>query len=674
MSGNETEKENSVLWLTTAMPCIRPTTSSDEKLDSAMNMEQDFPAAHSMDTTWFAVDRKGHVAVFDSGEQGWVPAWWVFPTMAVARHIKAHGERAQQEMYFLSDHVEHEVPVRLAEAAPATFVQNLQQGKHQHAYQQFYEQHTLDLEMMRKCAYGEHSVSKDLTCVDTLTAFMNWMESQRDQCIRNLLIVVRPGVTLTGEAVCSTDEFDIYRTDLVSLHEYVGLHDRCECLGCMPYRSHRDAFYTTFGLYGYSHGDSHGAYSRSYAPAEPLIVSALSEDLRNLMQMIQMNDLDFSESIEIIERPELLAMNTRVRECWRYDPLTNTIHPSEYSGEIRGQYLTLFPFLKKFAESRGLCIEPMEDYPAAHSGDVEWFATDAEGHVAYFNPWSSAPVPKDFDTRKLDLRKLSKATDSFPELSTIVSDELISAGIKSGNRLDLEGAFSLINACAGFDLFASNSIYGPRESVWHGVRVQDARRKHLGPVTVIVQTLDPVSEALSANQGALAPQSPGSPPYVVQFPDLTRNLAEIILRSGQCIACFSSASQESDQFLSGVFQYQDCDPEHGIRGPYFRTTAPTNPVKIDQVPDALRDLFSMVRFEHLTFLESPFLQPLEHFQCNGGWDAYVDVNGRTVSSAPGVVVEDLAKYQLEWNQEVASIEIRREERLRAMAEGWTDVK
>jgi len=33
----------------------------------------DFPAAHSMDTGWFAVDRDGHVAHFDSGEAGAVP-------------------------------------------------------------------------------------------------------------------------------------------------------------------------------------------------------------------------------------------------------------------------------------------------------------------------------------------------------------------------------------------------------------------------------------------------------------------------------------------------------------------------------------------------------------------------------------------------------------------------
>jgi hypothetical protein len=37
-------------------------------------MEADFPASHSMDTRWFAVDREGHVACFDSGEAGAVPS------------------------------------------------------------------------------------------------------------------------------------------------------------------------------------------------------------------------------------------------------------------------------------------------------------------------------------------------------------------------------------------------------------------------------------------------------------------------------------------------------------------------------------------------------------------------------------------------------------------------
>lgn len=38
-----------------------------------MTTRPDFPAAHSMDTTWFAVDKDGRVAAFQSGEAGAVP-------------------------------------------------------------------------------------------------------------------------------------------------------------------------------------------------------------------------------------------------------------------------------------------------------------------------------------------------------------------------------------------------------------------------------------------------------------------------------------------------------------------------------------------------------------------------------------------------------------------------
>jgi len=36
-------------------------------------MEDDFPAAHSMDTEWFAVDAKGHVGLFQTDETGMLP-------------------------------------------------------------------------------------------------------------------------------------------------------------------------------------------------------------------------------------------------------------------------------------------------------------------------------------------------------------------------------------------------------------------------------------------------------------------------------------------------------------------------------------------------------------------------------------------------------------------------
>jgi hypothetical protein len=36
-------------------------------------MGDDIPVAHSMDTRWFAIDEVGHVAIFETGENGHVP-------------------------------------------------------------------------------------------------------------------------------------------------------------------------------------------------------------------------------------------------------------------------------------------------------------------------------------------------------------------------------------------------------------------------------------------------------------------------------------------------------------------------------------------------------------------------------------------------------------------------
>lgn len=60
-------------------------------------MSEDFPAAHSADTTWFAIDADGHVAVFESGEAGCIPSEGVgeqgFPFEEEVRALPATGAR-----------------------------------------------------------------------------------------------------------------------------------------------------------------------------------------------------------------------------------------------------------------------------------------------------------------------------------------------------------------------------------------------------------------------------------------------------------------------------------------------------------------------------------------------------------------------------------------------------
>lgn len=54
---------------------------------------RDYPAAHSMDSTWFAVDEDGQVAVFDTGEGGPMPEGG-FP---VGGEAGGYGEHALEE-------------------------------------------------------------------------------------------------------------------------------------------------------------------------------------------------------------------------------------------------------------------------------------------------------------------------------------------------------------------------------------------------------------------------------------------------------------------------------------------------------------------------------------------------------------------------------------------------
>ena len=67
---------------------------------------EDFPAAHSMDTTWFAVDRRGQVALFWSSENGHVPSH--APNQGqVETHFARRAEDDPEDSWFDRDYATH---------------------------------------------------------------------------------------------------------------------------------------------------------------------------------------------------------------------------------------------------------------------------------------------------------------------------------------------------------------------------------------------------------------------------------------------------------------------------------------------------------------------------------------------------------------------------------------
>jgi len=78
-------------------------------------MDADFPAAHSMDTDWFAVDQAGYVALFDSRENGPLPPDADRQDLAISAYFpgfpleeaQEDSSRASEAMDDFLDHPEH---------------------------------------------------------------------------------------------------------------------------------------------------------------------------------------------------------------------------------------------------------------------------------------------------------------------------------------------------------------------------------------------------------------------------------------------------------------------------------------------------------------------------------------------------------------------------------------
>jgi hypothetical protein len=63
-----------------------------------MPMDADFPAAHSMDSSWYAVDQNGNVALFITGEGGAMPEHAYSPE--AAEFMEEIGDEEREELGF----------------------------------------------------------------------------------------------------------------------------------------------------------------------------------------------------------------------------------------------------------------------------------------------------------------------------------------------------------------------------------------------------------------------------------------------------------------------------------------------------------------------------------------------------------------------------------------------
>ena len=216
-------------------------------------MDADYPAAHSMDTAFFAIDRDGHVALFGTGEAGAVPV----------SAIAGQDMRSLENPLTLLPLVEviHDRQGRLTPGRPSAW------NEHHGQFSQHYP----------------------------IVMFLDSLDPVRDEIAAGRAVEVRAS---EGVAV-------LFR----QLSEAVAerLHSSGACRGCSWYFEARAEEGTNLdpaahGVFSYSHLTENwisGPYGRVRQPARPIHVDQLPPRVRDAIKAVCFDSLCFTDTPHI---------------------------------------------------------------------------------------------------------------------------------------------------------------------------------------------------------------------------------------------------------------------------------------------------------------------------------------------------------------------------------------
>lgn len=231
-------------------------------------MATDFPAAHSMDTEWFAVDADGHVGCFYSGESGAVP-----------EACCGDGPDPQNRRAF------HELERMLHAALPACSV-------------------VLDLEGFKEPSLRAKTSHYADRHADFEPASILFFLGSRDdvppEAPANLQRVLFPATT--GTAVYFHHPEPVSSSG-VPASFLRNLHVRGQCLGCF----HGDALWrlplARHGIFMYEHlcdADLHsGPYGRQIVPDRPILLAELPPDVQEQIGRFRLDHGCFARTLHV---------------------------------------------------------------------------------------------------------------------------------------------------------------------------------------------------------------------------------------------------------------------------------------------------------------------------------------------------------------------------------------
>ena len=249
----------------------------------------DYPAAHSMDTTWFAVDQNGHIGHFNTLHNGHYPT---DACVSVTAQDSLLLSSARQDAIYPPEGRDHDLELdefllkQIFLAAPNIAADNLAGwvGARHIAEPGSGLFRTL-LAYVDESGAGPfyHSILMQLGNIgDDLSALC-----QSDMILRN------------------TDDGCVLWADTMSLRQFVDLHRGKKCVRCVePARSRdaNDAVSAALGLYYFEPVEDelpNCPYEKLRSPTRPLSINDLPPDLGGVLSKIQFGSIDFGDLVRV---------------------------------------------------------------------------------------------------------------------------------------------------------------------------------------------------------------------------------------------------------------------------------------------------------------------------------------------------------------------------------------
>jgi hypothetical protein len=300
----------------------------------------DYPAAHSMDTMWFAVDRDGNVAAFDSAEGGAVP------NSALSEHemdvLEAFAEIGN-ESEVIHAHEDHRYPLN------TTYLHTQPHKKWRKSGSPSKGFWSRLFSGFREAppASPEPAADEEFELELPIIMFFH-KQSDAEPWLKQL----------NCKVVESTEGCAVVFHELpLEVHKVI--HDRNLCQACVEIDTFEDEESygenpSALGLYLYSCCEAQAAYpyGRVSLPKQPLRLDQLPPELQKKLVQVRFNDISFAET-RYIQPPERVESST-----WDGGYLsTDWKHYRANPGQ-EDQYKEIYPSLKEYEDHDGIEYTP----------------------------------------------------------------------------------------------------------------------------------------------------------------------------------------------------------------------------------------------------------------------------------------------------------------------------